>query len=111
MIPNNKMDIELTPDDLDLNQEYNLTFYSNDIEYDGFKINIKNIDKYDGIYTLKCIEPSIYNVYYIFKNIESEEIITLHYEPDRSSFRKSGTMYCRIVCNIFEIPVNEYVLK
>ena len=36
------MEIELTPDDLELNQEYNLTFYSNGIEYDGFKINIKN---------------------------------------------------------------------
>ena len=97
------MDIELTPDDLELNQEYYLTFHTDCDE------RINNIEQHDGVYSLR----DIFTYYttnkknYHFINIENSEVI-ISYITDKSLFRASFN--CNIFCHI-KLLTNEYVLK
>jgi hypothetical protein len=105
-IPNNKMAGELVPTDLELNQEYNLTFHT---DCDERNKNIKQLD--GGIYTLKDIltyyTTTTTDKLYYFINIDGKEI-NLSYITDKSLFRLTYDRY--IFCCI-ELSTNEYVLK
>jgi hypothetical protein len=106
-IHNNKMDCELTPTDLELNQEYYLQSYSRS---DFMIIPNKYSDKYNGMYTLLAKFENIFGlITYNFVNIENTEHTELCLVYNTLLFHPRQNVL--IEYKIFKIQVNEYVLK